>query len=61
MMISETTSRTTLPSRIGTIDRIASIIPTSLDARETTWPVSIRSWVAKSSRCRWSYTAVRRS
>ena len=31
---SETTSSTRLPSRIGTIDRIASIIPRSLDARD---------------------------
>ncbi len=61
MTISETTSRTTLPSRIGMIDRTPSIIPTSVEARDTTWPVSIRSWVAKSSRCRRSYTAVRRS
>ncbi len=34
--MSDTTSSTTLPSRIGTIDRIASIIPTSLEARDTT-------------------------
>ena len=57
----DTTSITALPSMMGRKARSPCISPTSLEARDTSWPVCSLSWLPKSSRWSRSNTALRRS
>ena len=52
MMISDSATMITLPAMIGMNCNRPWISPTSDDERDTSWPVCIWSWPAKSRR--WS-------
>ena len=61
MITSELTSSSTLPLTLGKKAKNPCTKVESELARETSWPVGMRSWLEKSSSMRRSYMALRRS